>query len=330
MHIVINNQIGFTTSDPRDARSTLYCTDVVKMIEAPVLHVNGDDPEAGGAGAPAGAGLPPAVQEGRGGRHHLLPQAGPQRAGHAGADAAADVQEDRQHPGTRKLYGDKLVATQGVLAAGRRRGWSRSLRAAMDAGQTHRRPGADQLQEQVRRRLGAVPGQEVDRRADTALPLPRWKRLAERITTCRPTSRPHPLVEEGLDDRAAMGRGEIGVDWGMGEHLAFASLVAQGYAGAPVGRRTAAAAPSRTATRCCTTRTAKVGHRHLRAAARTWPTTRRRSSSSTPSCPKRRCWASSTATPRAEPNTLVIWEAQFGDFANGAQVVIDQFIASAR
>ena len=326
VHIVINNQIGFTTSDPRDTRSTLYCTDVVKMIEAPVLHVNGDDPEA----------------------VVLCTQLALQYRQDFNKDVVVDIvcfrklghnEQDTpmltqplmytkigKHPGTRKLYGEKLV-TQGVLPADGPDQMVATYRAAMDAGKHTVDPVLTNFKSKYAVDWSPFLNQKWTDAADTAIPLAEWKRLAERITTVPEGFTVHTLVKKVLEDRAAMGRGEINVDWGMGEHMAFASLVASGYpvrlSGEDCGRGT-------------------FVHRHAVLHDQ-----------------KREKWDVGTYVPLQhvadnqapfnvidsilseeavlgfeygyasnDPNTLVIWEAQFGDFVNGAQVVIDQFIAS--
>jgi 2-oxoglutarate dehydrogenase E1 component len=231
-----------------------------------------------------------------------------------------------QHPGTRKLYGDKL-ATQGVLAPEGPDKMVKDMRAAFDAGKHTADPVLTNFKSKYAVDWAPFLGKKWTDSADTALPLAEVKRLAERITTVPGNFKVHPLVEKVLADRAAMGRGEINVDWGMGEHLAFASLVASGYAvrlsGEDCGRGT-------------------FTHRHAVLHDQ-----------------NREKWDTGTYVPlehvadtqapfvvidsilseeavlafeygyaSADPNTLIIWEAQFGDFANGAQVVIDQFIAS--
>ncbi|MFO1334995.1 MAG: 2-oxoglutarate dehydrogenase E1 component [Piscinibacter sp.] len=326
VHLVINNQIGFTTSDPRDTRSTLYCTDVVKMIEAPVLHVNGDDPEA----------VVLCTQLALEYRQEFNKDVVVdiicfRKLGHNEQDTPALTQplmykKIGQHPGTRKLYGDKLVA-QGVLPEGGPDEFVKAFRAAMDAGKHTVDPVLTNYKSKYAVDWAPFLGKKWTDAADTALPLTEIKRLAERITTVPEKFKVHPLVEKVLADRAAMGRGEINVDWGMGEHLAFASLAASGYAvrlsGEDCGRGT-------------------FTHRHAVLHDQ-----------------NREKWDEGTYIPlqnvaegqapfvvidsllseeavlgfeygyaSAEPNTLVIWEAQFGDFVNGAQVVIDQFIAS--
>jgi len=326
VHIVINNQIGFTTSDPRDSRSTLYCSDVVKMVEAPVLHVNGDDPEA----------VVLCTQLAMDYRQQFKKDVVVdiicfRKLGHNEQDTPALTQplmykKIGQHPGTRKVYADRLVA-QGTLGAEVPDQLVKEYRAAMDAGKHTVDPVLTNYKSKYAVDWSVYLGKKWTDTADTALPLAEFKRLAERITTVPEGFKPHPLVEKVLADRAAMGRGEAPIDWGMGEHMAYASLVASGYgvrlSGEDCGRGT-------------------FVHRHAVLHDQ-----------------NREKWDIGTYIPlqhvadnqapfvvidsilseeavlgfeygyaSAEPNTLTIWEAQFGDFANGAQVVIDQFIAA--
>ena len=326
VHIVINNQIGFTTSDPRDSRSTLYCTDVVKMIEAPVLHVNGDDPESVVLCTELAMDYRQQFK-----KDVVVDIVCFRKLGHNEQDTPALTQpliykKIAVHPGTRKLYADKLEA-QGVLPAGGGDELVKELRSAFDAGKHTADPVLTNFKSKYAVDWAPFLGSKWTDAADTALPLAEIRRLAERLTAVPEDFKVHPLAQKVLSDRAAMGRGEINVDWGMGETLAYASLVASGYAvrlsGEDCGRGT-------------------FVHRHAVLHDQ-----------------KREKWDTGTYVPlehvaenqapfvvidsilseeavlgfeygyaSAEPGTLTIWEAQFGDFANGAQVVIDQFIAS--
>ncbi len=326
VHIVINNQIGFTTSDPRDLRSTWYCSDVVKMIEAPVLHVNGDDPEAVVWATQLCMDYRAEFK-----KDVVLDIVCFRKLGHNEQDTPALTQplmykKIGAHPGTRKVYGDKLVA-QGVLPADGPDAMVKTYRAAMDEGRHTVDPVLTNFKSKFATDWSPFLGKKWTDSCDTAIPATEWKRLAERLTTIPKDFVPHNLVQKLYADRAAMGRGEINVDWGMGESMAFASLVASGYpvrlSGEDSGRGT-------------------FTHRHAVMHDQ-----------------NRSNWDDGTYIPlqnvadgqapfvvidsilseeavlgfeygyaAAEPNTLTIWEAQFGDFVNGAQVVIDQFIAS--
>ncbi len=325
VHIIINNQIGFTTSDPRDMRSSVYCTDIVKMVEAPVLHVNADDPETVVLATQLALEYRMTFQ-----KDVVLDIICYRKLGHNEQDTPALTQplmykKIAQHPGTRKLYADRL-SSQGL---GETLGddMAKAYRAAMDAGKHTADPVLTNFKSKFAVDWAPFLGKKWTDAGDTAVPMAEWKRLAERITTIPASVTPHNLVKKVFDDRAAMGRGDIPVDWGMGEHMAFASLVASGYpvrlSGEDCGRGT-------------------FTHRHAVIHDQ-----------------NREKWDTGTYVPLShaadgqapfvvidsilseeavlafeygyasnDPNTLVIWEAQFGDFANGAQVVIDQFIAS--
>ncbi|HEY1103547.1 MAG TPA: 2-oxoglutarate dehydrogenase E1 component, partial [Burkholderiaceae bacterium] len=227
VHIVINNQIGFTTSDPRDSRSTLYCSDVVKMIESPVLHVNGDDPEAVVLATQLALDFRLEFQ-----KDVVVDIICFRKLGHNEQDTPSLTQplmykKIAQHPGTRKLYADKLSA-QGL---GDTLGddMVKAYRAALDEGRHTVDPVLTNFKSKYAVDWSPYLSKRWTDAGDTAIPMAEWKRLAERVTTIPSTVTPHPLVKKVYDDRAAMGRGDIPVDWGMGEHMAFASLVASGY-----------------------------------------------------------------------------------------------------
>src|SRR5574343_1328558 len=227
VHIIINNQIGFTTSDPRDLRSTLYCPNIVKMVESPVLHVNGDDPEAVVFATQLALEYHMAYR-----KDVVVDIICFRKLGHNEQDTPSLTQplmykKIGQHPGTRKLYADKLAA-QG-LGESLGDDMARAYRAAMDAGKHTVDPDISNFKSKYAVDWSPFLGQKWTDAGDTAIPLAEWKRLAEKITTLPASVTPHQLVKKVYDDRAAMGRGDVNVDWGMGEHMAFASLVASGY-----------------------------------------------------------------------------------------------------
>ncbi len=325
VHLVINNQIGFTTSDPRDSRSTLYCTDVVKMIEAPVLHVNGDDPEAVVLATQLALEFRMAFQ-----KDVVVDIICFRKLGHNEQDTPALTQplmykKIAQHPGTRRLYADKLSA-QGM---GETLGddMVKAVRAALDAGKSTFDPVVTNFKSNYAVDWSPYLGRKWTDAGDTAIPMAEWKRLADKVSTIPATVTAHQLVKKVYDDRAAMGRGDMPVDWGMGEHMAFASLVASGY-------------PVRLSGEDCGRGTFTHRHAVIHDQSRekwdtgTYVPLQNVAENQAPFVvidsilSEEAVLAFEYGYASNDPNTLVIWEAQFGDFVNGAQVVIDQFIAS--
>jgi 2-oxoglutarate dehydrogenase E1 component len=326
VHLIVNNQIGFTTSDPRDARSTIYCTDVAKMVEAPIFHVNGDDPEAVLFVTQLALDFRQKFH-----KDVVIDIVCFRKLGHNEQDEPFITQplmykKISQHPGTRKLYADRLT-TQGVVPAEEPEAMIKRYRDTLDAGEKTVSPVLSNFKSKFAVDWAPFLGAKWTDAADTHVPLPELQRLAEPLTTVPAGFKVHPTVARVIEARKQMAAGKQAVDWGMAETLAYASLLSNGYdvrlSGQDMGRGTFA-------------------HRHAVLHDQ-----------------DRERWDQGTYIPlqhvgkeqgdfvvidsvlseeavlgfeygfsTAEPNALVVWEAQFGDFANGAQVVMDQFISS--
>jgi 2-oxoglutarate dehydrogenase E1 component len=326
IHIVVNNQIGFTTSDPRDTRGTLYCTDVAKMVEAPIFHVNGDDPEA------CLLAVEIAIEyRQKYDKDVFIDLVCFRRQGHNEADEPMITQplmykSIHEHPGTRALYAARLVEA-GVVTAAEADAMIETYRTAMDKGYHTNTTILANYKPPFAVDWGRFVGKHWTDDADTRVPMKKLKALAQKVTTVPETFKLHTRVEKVIADRRAMGEGELPLDWGMGETLAYATLIDQGFGVRLSGQDSARGTFS---------------HRHAvlhdqnreKWDAGTWvPLQHIRPGQ--PDFDVIDSVLSEAAVvgfeygySTSEPNKLVIWEAQFGDFGNGAQVVIDQFIAA--
>ena len=326
IHIVVNNQIGFTTSDPRDLRSSLYCTDIFKMVDAPIFHVNGDDPEAVAFVTQLAMEF---RQEFK--KDVVIDIVCFRKLGHNEADEPMVTQplmykKVAAHPGTRKLYAEKLVS-QGVIQPGEDEQMIKDYRAALDQGKHLSDPVITDYKSTTAVDWTPYVGAVYTEKCNTTVPLKELQRFGQRLTDFPADYNLHPRVQKIIDDRKLMTEGKLPVDWGMAENLAYATLIAGGY-----GIRISGEDANR----------GTFFHRHAALhdqKREKWDEgVYHPLANIQPDQPRFQCWDSVLSEEAvlgfdygyatATPNELVIWEAQFGDFANGAQVVIDQFLAS--
>ncbi len=322
VHIIINNQIGFTTSNPLDTRSTLYCTDVAKMVQAPIFHVNGDDPEAVLFVTQLALDF-----RFRFNKDVLIDMVCYRRLGHNEADEPAVTQPEmykkiRRHPTVREIYTQQLIADS-IISPSQAQAMVENYRKSLEQGRVVSRPVICAVKNRFAVDWRHFHSVAWTCPATTSLPTEQFKSLAQRLLELPSGFELHPRVEKIWRERQRMANGDQLIDWGFGETLAYASLLTEGcpvrLSGQDAGRGT-------------------FFHRHA---------VIHNQVDGTPHIPLQHLaddqanflvidsllseeavlgYEYGYAT--AEPNALTLWEAQFGDFANGAQVVIDQFISS--
>ncbi|GAB4166606.1 MAG: 2-oxoglutarate dehydrogenase E1 component [Roseiflexaceae bacterium] len=317
IHIILNNQIGFTT-EPRDSRSTLYASDLAKGFEMPIVHVNADAPEECIAVARMAHDYRECF-----GKDFLIDLVGYRRWGHNEGDEPSYTQPKmydkiRNHPTVRELWARRL-AEQGVIAAGEADAVVQRITERLQAA----RQEAEQHPHHESPPPQPAPG--LARRAITAVPAERLRQLNEALLARPEGFSPNPRLERQLLRRRPALEETAAIDWGHAEALAFASLLEEGIPIRITGQDSERGTFSH---RHCVIHDGTTGARF----------------SPLQSLPQAKASFAVHNSPLSEaavlgfefgysahaPKTLVLWEAQFGDFANGAQVIIDQFISSAR
>ncbi len=326
VRIVINNQVGFTISDPRDTRSSRYCTDVAKIANAPVLHVNGDDPEA-----VAFCGDLALAYRQEFGKDVFVDLICFRRNGHNEGDEPRMTQpimyrEIDSHPGTRALYAAQLEQA-GVLKAGEGAELVTRFRDQLDRGETVVEEVENLEQSKLAADWSGYTANWQDG-VETAVPLEKLNELGQKLASVPEGFKVHRTIERTvMTPRAAMSRGEQPLDWGMGEMLAYASLLDEGYGVRLVGQDSGRGTfVHRHAVLHDQTAQDPMNEEYMALAHLSPDQGRAEVVDSTLS--EEAVMAFEYGYSTSEPKALIAWEGQFGDFANGAQAVIDQFISA--
>jgi len=323
LHVVINNQVGFTISDPRDARSTAYCSDIARMIEAPVFHVNGDDPEAVVFVTRLALEYRQTFR-----KDVVIDLVCYRRHGHNEADEPSATQPVmyqviRKHPTTRQLYARALME-RGIVDAPESERLNEDYRRRVEAGQPLPQSVVGNIGNEYTVDWSPYQKGDWDELRDTGLAPDVIAGLAREMNRVPQSFTLHPRVAKIVADRDRMAAGEIPMDWGFAELMAYGSLLREGYrvrlTGQDSGRGT-------------------FFHRHC--VLHDQPTSQTFTPLDNLDGLERGAFTVTDSLLSEEavlgfeygysttvPDCLVIWEAQFGDFCNGAQVVIDQFISS--
>jgi len=322
IHFIINNQIGFTTA-PRFSRSSPYPSDVALMVQAPIFHVNGDDPEAVTFAAKVAT-----EYRQQFGKDVVIDMFCYRRFGHNEGDDPTMTQplmyrRIKDQPSTLTLYANRLTQ-EGVATAAEIDAWAKAfddfLDKEFDAGKNYRANKADWLD-------GAWAGlglpEDDDRRGKTAVTLPKLRDLGRAITSVPAGLDMHKTVQRVVETRRKAIDDGQNIDWALAEHLAFATLLDEGFpvrlSGQDSGRGTFTQRHSHFVDQ--TTEERYTPLNHIRPGQAHYEVIDSLLS-------EEAVLGFEYGYSLSAPNTLTLWEAQFGDFVNGAQVVIDQFISS--
>ena len=320
IRIVINNQIGFTTSNPNDTRSTEFCTDIAKMIQAPIIHVNGDDPEAVAFAARMAVEYRTLFK-----RDIFIDLISYRRHGHNEADEPLATQPMmysiiKKHPTPRKVYEDRLVS-EGVINQDEAIAMMNNYRDALDQGECV----VPEWREMDMAAVDWLQYLNYDWTApyENQFPQDRFLTLAKRVAEYPENVRAHSRVEKIYNDRKEMAAGNKPFDWGMAETMAYATLLDESthvrISGEDAGRGTFFHRHAVVHNQNDGTGFVPLTHLHANQGRfQVWDSV----------LSEEAVLAFEYGFATTDPKTLTIWEAQFGDFANGAQIVIDQFISS--